>query len=75
MFYNYTKNSNYMLKVNVKNGNIDKALKLLKRKTRNVKQIVELRDNKEYTKPSEANREKKKKAIYVNKKKNKEDNV
>jgi len=75
LFYNYTKNSNYMLKVNVKNGNIDKALKLLKRKTRNVKQIVELRDNKEYTKPSEANREKKKKAIYVNKKKNKEDNV
>ena len=75
MFYNYTKNSNYMLKVNVKNGNIDKALKLLKRKTRNVKQIVELRDNKEYTKPSEANREKKKKAIYVNKKKNKEDDV
>jgi len=64
-----------MLKVNVKNGNIDKALKLLKRKTRNVKQIVELRDNKEYTKPSEANREKKKKAIYVNKKKNKEDDV
>lgn len=75
MFYNYTKNNNYMLKVNVKNGNIDKALKLLKRKTRNVKQIVELRDNKEYTKPSEANREKKKKAIYVNKKKNKEDDV
>jgi len=75
LFYNYTKNNNYMLKVNVKNGNIDKALKLLKRKTRNVKQIVELRDNKEYTKPSEANREKKKKAIYVNKKKNKEDDV
>ena len=52
-----------MLKVNVKNGNIDKALKILKRKTRNVKQIVELRNNKEYTKPSEANREKKKKAM------------
>tara|TARA_R110000803_G_scaffold74903_4_gene139091 strand:+ start:15196 stop:15390 length:195 start_codon:yes stop_codon:yes gene_type:complete len=64
-----------MLKVNVKNGNIDKALKILKRKTRNVKQIVELRDNKEYTKPSEVNREKKKKAIYVEKKKNEEDNV
>tara|TARA_R100000908_G_scaffold65292_1_gene53910 strand:+ start:5495 stop:5689 length:195 start_codon:yes stop_codon:yes gene_type:complete len=64
-----------MLKVNVKGGNIEKALKILKRKTKNVKQIVELRDNKEYTKPSEANRNKKKKAIYINKKKNEEDNA
>ena len=55
-----------MLKVNVKNGNIDKALKILKRKTRNVKQIVELRDNKEYTKPSEVNREKKSQIINGN---------
>ena len=63
-----------MLKVNVKNGNIDKALKTLKIKTRNSKQIIELRDNKEYTKPSEANRDKKRKAIYVEKKKKEEDN-
>jgi len=63
-----------MLKVNVKNGNIDKALKILKRKVRGTKQVIRLRDNQDYTKPSEAKREEKRNAIYVDKKKNEEDN-
>ena len=58
-----------MLKVNVKNGNIDKALKILKGKVRNTKQNTELRDNQDYTKPSETKREEKRNAIYLNKKK------
>jgi len=63
-----------MLKVNVKNGNIEGALKILKRKVRNTKQTVELRDNQDYTKPSETSREEKRNAIYLNKKKTEEDN-
>ncbi len=63
-----------MLKVNVKNGNIDKALKMLKKKVRNVKQVTQLRDNEQHTKPSETKREEKREAIYIEKKKNEEDN-
>lgn len=63
-----------MLKVKVKNGNIDKALKILKRKVRGTKQVVRLRDNEDYTKPSETRREEKRNAIYIDKKKREEDN-
>ncbi len=38
-----------MLKIPVKKGNIEKALKMLKRKVRNVKQLEELRDTKNYS--------------------------
>jgi small subunit ribosomal protein S21 len=57
-----------MLIVNVKNGNIEKALKVLKKKVRNTKQNQELREREEYVKPSIKKREKKNTAIYKRKK-------
>lgn len=41
-----------MLISNVENGNIEKALKILKAKVFSTKQLQELRDNREYEKPS-----------------------
>jgi small subunit ribosomal protein S21 len=59
-----------MIKVKVKNGNIERALKTYKRKFRNVGVVNELRERQEYTKPSEKRRKTKDKAIFINKKKN-----
>lgn len=54
-----------MLIINVKDGeNIDRALKRYKRKTRDTKLINNLRDRKQFTKKSEANRRKIQKAVY-----------
>lgn len=64
-----------MVKVNVKDGNIEKALKKLKGKVRNTKQNVILRDNKEYTKPSASRRQQKKNAIYLEKKRRESDDI
>lgn len=52
-----------MLLINV-NGNIEKALKDLKRKVSKTKQLQQLRDRKEFKKPSVAKRDVIKKAIY-----------
>jgi len=52
-----------MLLINV-NGNIEKALKELKRKVSKTKQLQTLRDRKEFTKPSVKKREIIKKAAY-----------
>jgi small subunit ribosomal protein S21 len=41
-----------MLQVNVKNGNIEGALKEYKRKVQTVKQIEQLRERQTYVKPS-----------------------
>lgn len=58
-----------MLIIEIKNGeNIDKALKKLKRKFESTKVLRELRNRKEYTKPSEKRRSEIKKAIYLSKK-------
>ncbi len=62
-----------MLKVKVKNKNIEKALKVLKNKVRNTKQNQELRERQEYVKPSVIKRSQKLKAIYLQKKQNEED--
>lgn len=59
-----------MLIIKVKNKNIEAALKNYKYKVYKTKQIQNLNENKEYTKDSVKKREKMKKAIYVNKKKN-----
>lgn len=59
-----------MLIIKVKNKNIEAALKNYKYKVYKTKQIQHLNENKEYTKDSVKKREKMKKAIYVNKKKN-----
>jgi small subunit ribosomal protein S21 len=56
-----------MLKVEVKKGNINGALKMLKKKFRDTKTLKKLRDRKEYTKPSVLKREQKEKAIIRDK--------
>ncbi len=61
-----------MIIVKVTNNNIDQAIKQLRRKVRNIKQINSLRDRKEYTKPSIIKRLKKQKAKYVQSIKSKE---
>lgn len=55
-----------MLVIQVKEGdNIERALKKYKRKYEKTKVLRELRNRKNFTKPSIENREQKKKAIYV----------
>ncbi|WP_272149987.1 30S ribosomal protein S21 [Tenacibaculum aiptasiae] len=57
-----------MLKIIVKEGeNIDRALKRYKRKFRNVKILQELRERKQFTKPSVARRAQIQKAAYKEK--------
>lgn len=56
-----------MLIVNV-DGSIDKAIKQLKRKVYQTKQMLELRKRKEYVKPSVKRNEQLKKAKYNQKK-------
>jgi small subunit ribosomal protein S21 len=54
-----------MLRIIVKEGeNIDRALKRYKRKYRNVKLLQELRERKQFTKPSVARRAEIQKAAY-----------
>lgn len=52
-----------MLIIDVKDGNIEKALKFYKNKVKSVKQIEQLRNRKEFEKPSVTNRINKQKAI------------
>jgi hypothetical protein len=56
-----------MLIVTVKKEGIEKSLKLLKKKLINTNQNEILLNRKEYIKPSILNREKNKKAIYIQK--------
>jgi small subunit ribosomal protein S21 len=56
-----------MLIVSVKNGNIEWALKEYKRKVQSTKQIEELRDRKNFTKPSVRKRLQKEETIRKNK--------
>lgn len=59
-----------MLKIKIKKGeNIDIALKRYKTKFKRTKIIEQLRERKEYKKPSVKKRESKLKAIYINKNK------
>jgi small subunit ribosomal protein S21 len=53
-----------MLITNVENGNIEKALKILKRKVFSTKQLQELRNRKEFEKPSIVKRKMISKAKY-----------
>lgn len=62
-----------MLIVKVKDGEkIERALKRMKRKYRDTKVLQKLRDNKQYTKPSVANRKQVQKAVYIQSLKDKE---
>ena len=56
-----------MLIVKVKDGKIEKALKQLKRKVNQTKLVRELRENEQFTKPSVKRREEIKKAQYIQK--------
>ena len=56
-----------MLIVKVENGNIEKALKIFKKKCLSTKILQELRDRQFYMKPSERKRMNKNKAIYIQK--------
>ena len=56
-----------MIEVNVKNNNIDKALRILKRKIKEDRLFVTLREREFYRKPSDVKREKKAKARLRNK--------
>ncbi len=57
-----------IVKVN-ENEPIEKALKRFKRKEQQTKLVKQLRDRKEYVKPSVEHRKKMQRAVYVNKKK------
>ena len=55
-----------MLRIVVKEGeNIERALKRYKRKFRDVKVLQELRNRKQFVKPSVAKRAQNKKAAYI----------
>ena len=56
-----------MLVVSVKGGNIEWALKDYKRKVQSTKQIEQLRDRKNFTKPSKRKRLQKEETIRKNK--------
>ncbi len=63
-----------MLIIPVKDGeNIDRALKRYKRKFSRTKTLNQLRDRKQYTKPSIAKRAQRIKAAYVQKLRTQED--
>ena len=53
----------YMLKISVVKSDINRALKLFKRKFKNTKKLQELRERKHYTKPSAKKRVQKDEAI------------
>jgi small subunit ribosomal protein S21 len=59
-----------MLIIDVKDGNIERALKVYKNKVKSVKQIEQLRNRKEFLKPSITKRVQKQKAIRNTKLKN-----
>jgi ribosomal protein S21 len=53
-----------MLIVEVIRGNVDRALKIMRRKVKLTKQLIKLRDGRYYTKNSERKRHQQKKANY-----------
>ena len=61
-----------MLIIKVTNNNIDQAIKKLRRKVKNVKQLNSLRNKKQHIKPSVRKRLQKQKAVYIQKIKDKE---
>ena len=53
-----------MLIVDVRKGNVDRALKIMRRKVKLTKQLLKLRQGKHYTKKSETKRLQLQKARY-----------
>jgi len=58
-----------MLRIEVNKGGIERALKNYKSKVIRTKQLREIRDRKQFTKPSEVKRKQNAKAKYVQSKK------
>jgi len=56
-----------MLRIEVKNGNIEQALKIYKRKVIKTRQMKELRETQAYIKPKTVNRMKKQKKARIHK--------
>jgi|TARA_B110000908_G_scaffold166011_1_gene216425 small subunit ribosomal protein S21 len=54
-----------MLIIEVNKGNIEKALKQYKSKVRKTKQLINIREQKDFTKPSAKKRLQKQKAKYL----------
>jgi small subunit ribosomal protein S21 len=57
-----------MIIIDIKNSNIELALKQYKRKVQNIKQVEQLRERQTFVKPSVKNRLEKEKAIRKNQK-------
>jgi len=57
-----------MLIIDVKDGGIEKSLKIMKNKVRKTNLVKQLRDREVFDKPSVKKRKQKLKAIYVEKK-------
>ena len=53
-----------MLIIEVKRGNVDKALKAMRRKIKVTKQLLQIREGKQFTKKSQRKRYKLQKAKY-----------
>jgi len=61
--------------VEVRKGDINKALKIFKRRGFNSGHVQELKDRKQYTKPTTSKRKQKQKAIHIQKLKTLEEKV
>ena len=62
-----------MLIVEVKKDNIEKALKIMKRKVRSTKQYQQLRDSRFFNKKDQVKRLQKQKDVYIQKLKDEEE--
>ena len=67
--FTYGKETILSITVEVRNGNLEKAMRVLKKKVMREGIVKELRDRQHYKKPSEIKREKKKEGIKNYKKK------
>jgi len=67
--FTYGKETTLSITVEVRNGNLEKAMRVLKKKVMREGIVKELRDRQHYKKPSEIKREKKKEGIKNYKKK------
>jgi len=61
-FLDYTEKEN-MVEVIVRNGNLEKAMRVLKKKVQRAGLLKEIKDRQYYSKPSEKKREAKKRGI------------
>ena len=73
IIFTYNKPNKKMLIVEVRHGKIEKALKMMRRKTIKTKLLPTLRKNRNYIKKSQRRREEMQKAKYLQRKSDQED--